>query len=101
MYSCLIHISKKTVKSPRLKISSGLKETEAPAVGALVVEESNGEPDEIVPVSGHQTSFFSCCKVELSLIRRFTHSGLLSACKAQLASRRLCLSSAYLKQPTT
>ncbi len=39
------------------------------AMGALVIEESNREPDEIVPVSRHQTSFLCGCKVELPLIR--------------------------------
>ena len=35
---------------------------------ALVIEESNREPDEIIPVSGHQTSFLRSCKLKLPLI---------------------------------
>ena len=31
----------------------GVRDDEDPGVGALVVEESDCEPDEIIPVSGH------------------------------------------------
>ena len=46
-------------------------------VGALVIKESNREPDKIVPISGYQTSFLCGCKVELPLVRCLTHSGLM------------------------
>ena len=39
--------------SRKLISGEGVRNDEDPAVGALVVEESNGEPDEIVPISGH------------------------------------------------
>jgi hypothetical protein len=48
------------------------------AMGTLVIEESNREPDEIIPVSGHQTSFFRSCKLKLFLIRYLTHPSLVS-----------------------
>jgi len=55
--------------SSKLISGEGVRNNEDPVVGALVVEESNREPDEIIPVSGHQASFLSGCKVELGLIR--------------------------------
>ena len=48
------------------------------AMGALVIEESNRESDEIVPVSRHQTSFLRSCKRKLSLIRYLTHPNFMS-----------------------
>ena len=39
--------------SSKLISGEGVRDDEDSAVGALVVEESNREPDEIVPVSGH------------------------------------------------
>ncbi len=55
--------------SSELISGEGVRDDKDPAVGALVVEESNREPDEIIPVPGHQTSFLSSCEVELNLIR--------------------------------
>jgi hypothetical protein len=56
----------------------GIRNDEHSTMGALVVEESNRELNEIVPVSGHQTSSLFGCKVELPLIRCLTHPGLMS-----------------------
>jgi len=56
----------------------GIRNDEHSTVGALVVEESNREPDEIIPVSGHQTSFLYCCKLELLLVRCLAHPGLMN-----------------------
>ena len=39
--------------SRKLISGEGVRDDEDSAVGALVVEESNREPDEIIPVSGH------------------------------------------------
>ena len=39
--------------SGKLISGEGIRDDEDSAVGALVVEESNREPDEIIPVSGH------------------------------------------------
>jgi len=39
--------------SSKLISGQGVRDDEDPAVRALVVEESNREPDEIIPVSGH------------------------------------------------
>ena len=47
-------------------------------MGALVIEESNRELNEIIPISGHQTSFLCRCKLELLSIRYLTHPGLMS-----------------------
>ncbi len=55
--------------SGKLISGEGVRNDQDSAVGALIVEESNGEPDEIIPVSSYQTSFLCGCKVELSLIR--------------------------------
>jgi hypothetical protein len=55
-----------------------VRNDEDSTVGALVVEKSYREPDEIIPVSGHQTSFLCGRKVELPLIRCFAHPGLMS-----------------------
>jgi len=52
---------------------------EHPTMGALVIEELNREPNKIIPISGHQTSFLCCCKFELSSIRYLTHPSLMSA----------------------
>ena len=43
--------------SGELIAREGIRNDEDSAMGTLVVEESNCKPDEIVPVSGHQTSF--------------------------------------------
>ena len=51
-----------TGDSSELVSREGVTDYEDPAVRALVVEESNREPDEIIPVSGHQTSFLSGSK---------------------------------------
>jgi len=51
---------------------------EHPAMGALVIEESNREPNKIIPVSRHQTSFLRGCKLKLPLIRYLTHPSLMS-----------------------
>jgi hypothetical protein len=55
--------------SRELISGEGVRDDEDSAVGALIIEESNRESDEIIPVSGHQTSFLFSCKVELPLIR--------------------------------
>jgi len=47
-------------------------------MGASVIEELNREPNKIIPISGHQTSFLCRCKLELPLIRCFAHPGLMS-----------------------
>ena len=49
------------------------------AVGALVIEESNREPDKIIPISGRQTSFLCRCKLKLPLIRCLAHPSIMSA----------------------
>ncbi len=56
----------------------GVRNDEHPTMGALVIEESNRELNEIIPISGHQTSFLCGCKVELPLIRCLAHPGLMS-----------------------
>ena len=61
---------------------------EQSAMGALVIEESNREPDEIVPVSRHQTSFLRSCKFKLPLIRYLTHPNFMST---------KCLNSSFSK----
>ncbi len=48
-------------------------------MGALVIEELKGEPNKIVSISRHQTSFLSGCKFELPLIRYLAHPHLMSA----------------------
>ena len=64
--------------SRKLVSREGVRNNEHSTMGALVVEESDRELDEIIPVSGHQTPFLCGCKVELVLIRCLTHSGLMS-----------------------
>jgi hypothetical protein len=63
--------------SRELISGEGVRDDEHSTMGTLVVEESNREPDEIIPVSGDQTSFFCGCKVELPLIRCLAHPGLM------------------------
>jgi len=46
----------------------GIRNDEHSAMGTLVVEESNREPDKIISVSGHQTSLICGRKVELALV---------------------------------
>jgi len=48
-------------------------------MGPLVIEELNREPNKVIPISGHQTSFLCGCKLELPLVRCLAHSGLMSA----------------------
>src|SRR4030042_2583817 len=55
-----------------------VRNDEDSTMGASVIEESNCEPNKIVPISGHQTSFLLGGKFELSLIRYLTHSSLMS-----------------------
>ena len=64
--------------SRELISGEGIRNDEHSAMVASVIEESNREPDEIIPVSGHQTSFLCSCKVELPLIRCLTHPDLMS-----------------------
>jgi len=64
--------------SRELISGEGIRNDQHSTVGALVIEESNREPDEIIPVSGHQTSFLCGCKLELSLVRCLAHPGLMS-----------------------
>ena len=47
-------------------------------MGALVIKKLNRKPNEIIPISGHQTSFLCRCKFELLSIRCLTHPGLMS-----------------------
>src|SRR4030065_606222 len=65
--------------SRELISGEGIRNNEHSTMGALVIEESNREPNKIVPISGHQTSFLCHCKLELLSIRCFTHPGLMSA----------------------
>jgi len=64
--------------SGKLVTGEGIRNNEHSTMGALVIEESNRELNEIIPVSGHQTSFVCGCEVELPLIRCLTHPGLMS-----------------------
>src|SRR4030043_2021769 len=64
--------------SRKLVPRQSVRNDEHPAMGALVIEESNREPNKIVPIPGHQTSFPCRCKLELPLIRYLTHPGLMS-----------------------
>jgi hypothetical protein len=64
----------------------GIRNDQHSTVGALVIEESNREPNEIIPVSCHQTSFFCGCKVELPLVRCLTHPGLMGTKRIDSAS---------------
>ncbi len=72
--------------SKELVPREGVRNDEDSAVGAAVVEEPNREPNEVVPVSGHQTSFLRGCKVELPLIRCLAHAGLMSTERIDSAS---------------
>jgi len=47
-------------------------------MGALIIEELNGEPYEVVSVPGHQASFLRRCKIELPLVRCLAHVNLMS-----------------------
>jgi len=64
--------------SRKLISGEGIRNDEHSAVGASVIEESNREPDEIIPVSGHQASLLRGSKVELPLIRCLAHPYLMS-----------------------
>ncbi len=66
----------------------GIRNDQHSAMGTLVIEESNREPDEIVPVSGHQTSFFCRRKLELAPVRCLTHPGLMSTERIDSASSK-------------
>ena len=65
--------------SRELVLGESVRNDQHSTMGALVIEESNCEPNKIAPVSGHQTSFLCRCKLELPLIRCLTHPGLMSA----------------------
>ena len=54
--------------SGKLVPGKSIGKNEHSIMRALVIEESNREPDEIIPVSGHQTSFLRSCKLKLPLI---------------------------------
>ena len=71
--------------SRKLVPGESVGDDEHPAMGALVIEESNREPDEIIPVSRHQTSSLPGCKLKLPLIRYLTHPSLMSAERANPA----------------
>ena len=64
--------------SRELISGEGMRNDERSTMGALVIEKSNREPNEIIPVSGHQTSFLCRCKVELPLVRCLAHAYLVS-----------------------
>ena len=64
--------------SRKLVPGESIGNDEHSVMGALVIEESNREPDEIISVSGHQTSFLRGCKLKLPLIRYLTHPSLMS-----------------------
>ena len=63
--------------SRELISGEGVRNDEHPTMGALVIEESNRELNEIITISGHQTSFLCRCKLELLSIRCLTHPGLM------------------------
>ena len=65
--------------SRKLVPRQSVRNDEHPAMGALVIEELNCEPNKIVPISGHQTSFLCRCKVELPSIRCLAHPSVMSA----------------------
>ena len=65
--------------SRELISGEGVRNDQHSTMWALVIEESNRESNEIIPVSGHQTSFFCRCKLELPLIRCLAHPSLMSA----------------------
>jgi len=64
--------------SGKLVPRESVRNDEHSTMGALVIEESNRELNEIIPISGHQTSFLCRCKLELLSIRCLTHPGLMS-----------------------
>ncbi len=61
---------------------------ERSTMGAVVIEESNREPDKIIPVSRHQRSFLRGCKLKLPLIRHLTHPSLMSTGKCRNRGNR-------------
>ena len=65
--------------SRKLVPRESVGDDEHSAMGALVIEESNREPDKIIPISRHQTSFLRGCKLKLPLVRYLTHPSLVSA----------------------
>ena len=62
----------------KLVPGEGIRNDEHSTVGALVIKESNREPDKIIPVPGDKTSFLRGCKLKLSLIRYLTHPNFMS-----------------------
>jgi len=64
--------------SRELISGEGMRNDEHSTMGALVIEKSNREPNEILPVSGHYTSFLRGPKVELPLIRCLAPPYLMS-----------------------
>jgi hypothetical protein len=65
--------------SRKLVPRQSVRNDEHSTMGALVIEELNREPNKIIPISGHQTSFLCRCKVELPLIRCLAHPSVMSA----------------------
>jgi hypothetical protein len=57
---------------------NSMRNDEHSTMGTPVIEEPNREPDEIIPVSGHQASLLRGSKVELPLIRCLAHPYLMS-----------------------
>ena len=77
--------------SGELVTGEGTRNNENPLMGTLVIEKLNRESDEIVSISGHQTSFLSRGKLELPLVRHFAHPTLMSAkCVDSAPSKYFC-----------
>lgn len=64
--------------SGELIAGEGMGNDEDSAMGPLVIEKPNSEPNEIIPIPGHDTSFLRGSKVELPLVRCPAHPCLVS-----------------------
>ena len=64
--------------SGELVTREGIRNDEDSPMGTLIVEKLDRELDEIVSISGHQTSLLSRSELKLPPVRHFAHPGLMS-----------------------
>ena len=76
--------------SRKLVPRESVRNDEHSTMGAVVIEELNCEPNKIIPVSGHQTSFLRGCKLKLPLIRYLTHPSLMSTERVNSSFSKYC-----------
>jgi len=69
----------KTGDPSELICGDGIGDDQDSLMRAEVIEELNGQPDEIISISGYQASSLLRCELQLFSIGRLDHPGLVGA----------------------